>query len=234
MGGYNNAKVHNIFQNNEDKWLFDHTWNGKAEAVVTIRLPENSGRIVRYDLRSEGEEYPNRSLKDWTLEGSPDGVNWQVLDEQVDSPRIPDNWERGLWYGEKLHGHSYALADYAVDSTTDAATIPVGSTVEIAPGAKLTVRSAMTISGLRLNVDATENAVVDGLNMAPNGKLYLVGEAETLAVPCALPLTIRNLGAVQDWTVYYNGVRAKLAFRPAEGEGTSTIVARRGLCVIIR
>ena len=233
-GGYNDAWVYNIFQNNDDKWLFDHSWNGFAEAVVTIRLPENSGRIVRYDLRSEGECYPERSLKNWTLEGSPDGVNWQTLDEQVDSARIPDNWERGLWYGQTLHGHSYALADYAVDSTTDEATIPAGSTVEIAPGAKLTVRTAMTISGLRLDVDATENAVVDGLNMAPNGKLYLVGEAETLTVPCVLPLTIGNLGAVQDWTVYYNGVRAKLAFRPAEGAGTSTVVDRLGLCVIVR
>jgi alpha-L-fucosidase 2 len=60
------------------KWCFEH---GGRPVQWQIELPENA-RPTGYSLTS-AEDVPERDPQQWKLEGSRDGVNWTVLDEQA-------------------------------------------------------------------------------------------------------------------------------------------------------
>jgi alpha-L-fucosidase 2 len=64
--------------NPKTKWCFEH---GGKPVQWQIELPENA-RPTAYHLTS-AEDVPERDPSQWKLEGSRDGVNWTLLDEQT-------------------------------------------------------------------------------------------------------------------------------------------------------
>ncbi len=63
--------------NKDTKWCFEHL--GKP-IVWTCTLP--AGKVVDTYSLTSAEDVPARDPRSWTLEGSPDGKTWKILDQQ--------------------------------------------------------------------------------------------------------------------------------------------------------
>ncbi len=70
--------VSNLIDGTTDtKWL---AWTPTATATITLSEPTS---ITHYAL-SSANDFDNRDPKDWTLQGSADGVSWTDIDKQTD------------------------------------------------------------------------------------------------------------------------------------------------------
>jgi len=82
--GFANETYVNLFDNDENtKWC-----NGDAYSYVVWKMPEAvavNGYIIT--TANDNAEYPGRNPSSWTLSGSTDGENWEVLDE-VDNDTV--------------------------------------------------------------------------------------------------------------------------------------------------
>ncbi len=52
---------------------------------VTLEFEEE--KVVSFYQLTSGNDAPDRDPRDWQIEGSNDGENWEVLDERVDQKR---------------------------------------------------------------------------------------------------------------------------------------------------
>lgn len=228
-GHWNLDSFGNIFKDDDSKVC---TWpvNG---AFVTFRLPDGAKPVSSYNLRSGNDDsvYQGRSVRSWTLEGSNDGENWVAVDAQTRANMTADN----AWYNATAYGL------VVCDSTVTTPVIPFASCVDIDSGAALKVCTGMTLSKLRLDLDAQEPLpLIDGFIPAAGGELYLTSETTPVLeeVHVALPLALTRLGAAApagSWAVYLNGVRLRnYRFVPAEGAGASQLQRLDGFQVLVR
>lgn len=240
---YNNS-WNDVFRDNDTKWCGGNgnggpgnTSVGDGTFTITLRLADQANEVVAYNFRTGGDDksYPERSLRGWTLYGSADGENWTQLDSQRGFPPVGKN---NTWYND---GCAFPCAYPApgANLATDR-TIPAASVVEVAPGARLKVDTAMTLSAIRLDFDyaGAENPCFDGLKMADKGALYLTSsrtaaEILTSEVIDGVPLHLSNLGTAARWTVYVNGRRTPYSLVPVEGDGTSYLKKEQGLVVLL-
>jgi hypothetical protein len=168
-----------LFKDNYDKWCFANQNGGPGNAdagdgtyTLVMRLKDDAKEVVSYNFRSGGddEKYHDRSLRGWILYGSENGTDWFVLDEREGFPNVAKN---NAWYNG---GAAFPCRYFSRTNDRDY-TIPAGSVVEVARGARLGVYTAMTISALRVALDGEgASPVVDGLNMASSGALYLTSD----------------------------------------------------------
>ncbi len=238
MDYHNYSSVsYNIFRDNYDKWCFANQNGGVGNATVgdgtytlIMRLKDEAEEVVSYNFRSAGDDYDYkaRSLRGWILYGSENGTDWFVLDERKNFPNVGEN---NVWYNG---GAAFPCRNFIRTNDRDY-TIPYGSVVEVARGARLGVYTAMTISALRIALDGEgASPVVDGLNMASAGALYLTSEADVdLVTGYQLPINLKNLGARSNWPVYLNGKRTNFIFHAVEGDGASYL-KKSGMRLIVR
>ncbi|WP_434362380.1 glycoside hydrolase N-terminal domain-containing protein [Parasalinivibrio latis] len=59
------------------KWISSR---GDNSPVITMLLPQAKAKAVRYYALTSGNDVPSRDPKSWTLEGSDNGRDWEVLD----------------------------------------------------------------------------------------------------------------------------------------------------------
>jgi hypothetical protein len=226
-----------LFKDNYDKWCFANQNGGPGNAdagdgtyTLVMRLKDDAKEVVSYNFRSGGDDakYHDRSLRGWILYGSENGTDWFVLDEREGFPNVAKN---NAWYNG---GAAFPCRYFSRTNDRDY-TIPAGSVVEVARGARLGVYTAMTISALRVALDGEgASPVVDGLNMASSGALYLTSDdSVSLAVGYQLPINLKNLGPRSNWPVYLNGKRTTFVFHAVEGDGTSYL-KKSGMILVVR
>ena len=188
--------------------------NESTYRVVVMRLTNSTPEITSYNICT-ANDVPDRDPITWTLESSPDGVNWITVDTRADIAS-PSGYL--VWYN---NGAAYTLAGRAVvDGDTDS--IPNSSVVEIRSGATLSVTNGLDVIGA-LRVDMTSAGTLTKLTAQTNGTLYLVnvsGLPKTWTIPLAIT-TVTNPSALKSWTIYANGVQLqgyKLAYNAATGK----------------
>ena len=217
-------------------------FGGAKDGQIVFRLRDNAAPIVWYDVMSGGDDDTwGRRLTGFKLESSVDGETWQTVSEVnvTDRTRTSKTWYSGTSCGYLV---------YHFTGTTADATIPAASTVEVRPGATLTVETSMTISSLRLDLDVDANAaspVIEGLHPTANGKLYIVtadaGTLNSIAARRDIPvrLDLRSLSPdakspLRHWNCYINGKRTAYHLSPQEGTDQSKLVWGSGLFIIVR
>ncbi len=86
--GHGNENVDKIIDNDPNtKYL---TFQSTAWVIWQMERPFAA---TRYTLTSANDD-PSRDPKNWTIEGSNDGVNWTVLDSQSNFPQFPQRRHR--------------------------------------------------------------------------------------------------------------------------------------------
>lgn len=187
--------------------------------VMTFRIPENGREVAGYDLWARRYSSYLYHPRDWTLETSPDGTHWALVDSQTNQ-RATDNGGtgNGRWY--HWGGNSSAANDnanpYRIVAYRMGGGIPDSAEVKVMAGATL---DASLVSGgqmvSRLTVDCTAGGgTLRGVALAANGTLNLVNiPAGTKLSDYVVPIsfaTVANTGNANSWTVLVNGVSSDI------------------------
>lgn len=182
--------------------------------TLVFRLPLTAGRTVGYNFNKGYAVSPT----DWTLETSPDGKTWQLVDERKNVV-TPANAE---WYNG------------GTDWPVNAGDMPGGA--GIAATTPVQVKSGATFDGSGVGTDGQELAalVVDyaelgvgtlkGVRLATTGTLDVVNVPEdTRLGGFEVPLAFLGGAFPSDfagWTVRVNGQPSKCSLTGANGKLT--------------
>jgi autotransporter-associated beta strand protein len=211
MGSYQTYGVRNddkLFDGDSDSQWTVNTVGFLPHTPIRLvmRLAEDTPPITGYDL----QYWPaaaDRFLSGWSVEGSRDGVTWDLLDSVMDYQPVPPAGMGGTvkwWYstGTVTPGNGFAIADGVVTQALLAADVRVG----VSDGAELAVLGGTeTLSALAIDYDAG-GGTVRGVTLAPNGRLDVTGTTMR-GLNLVLPLTIPELGnpgALASWSLYIN------------------------------
>ena len=169
---------------------------------LTMRLPEGSPKVVKYDLCDL--HGGNRSINAWKLEGSVDGTTWVQLDERRGMTPQANKWFSD---GTALTATQFDKGSpqgFTIASAPDGATsLADTSSIEVASGAVLRAvgDAPVTISSLTLGAS---NGTLSGFALAETGVVNVPAKARAL-----YPITLTGLsglGNLKNWTVKLNGV----------------------------
>ena len=182
--------------------------------TIVMRLTNNTPEITSYNICT-ANDVADRDPVTWSLECSPDGAAWTMVDARAD---IASPTGFLVWYN---NGAAYTLTSRAViDGDTDS--IPNNSVVEIRSGATLSVSNGSDVIGA-LRVDMLSAGTLTKLTAKTNGALYLVnvtGRPSSWTIPLAIT-SVTNPGTLKSWTVYANGVKLNgysLTYNAATGK----------------
>ena len=204
-------------------------------AVSTVmRLADDTPPITGYDL-----QYWNygtvRYLSGWSVEGSRDGISWDLLDSVSDyDPIPPAEVGTGRWWystGTESPTNDFPIADGALTNAQLLAGVPVS----VATGAELSVLGGVEpFSYLSVDCDAG-GGTIDGLFIAESGRFDFTGSIQ--GGNFVVPLTIENFSnpeRLADWDVYINGeLMNGLALSWDESSSTLSVSAL-GTIIIVR
>ena len=212
--------------NGEPSISDDTTW-----VSVVMHLTNTTARAKTFDVAQRGDAAPYR-YKTFSMEGSLDGVHWDVLTNVTTSATV-SKW---------TFANSSVSSDNAAVHTGGCpiAGRPEGtanalegvSSISVASGARLVAQGAATIPGLV--VDANGAGSVEGFAFAENGVLTVFNMPKSGGV---LPGTYVNCTGIENigsWTLY-NGDknRESTGFIATASNGTIRLVPL-GTAVIVR
>lgn len=232
-----------LFTGAESSYLqVDGTESGDSLAAfaITFRLLEGQAAACSYAFASYGSKIPTS----WTVETSPDGVNWAVADSREDAYKTYTSWTPsyagfcywyldGRWGG--LAGLPFALA---ANEKTDAVTID-GATLRADADATLDV-SAASGTPAGIEVDATTpGGTIVGMPSVRDGTLRIVnlpdGQSRASLAKVTNLVTLTGDLTADDlatWNVTVNGKATRMGVK-MDAEGHVGVTAP-GLAVIIR
>jgi autotransporter-associated beta strand protein len=169
-----------------------------------IRMPENAPDITSYDFNMGVHSSHVRAPQSWMLEGSVDGIKWDVLHEVHPSEYVRESktWMfDGGAFAQSQKRFGFPIASKPNVDVVDAFKNLNG--VGVAQGATLSSNLDLEIDGLHLNL--TSNGTLDGFSLAESGTVYL-DSAPTSAV--SIPVDFQNVTGIDTatkWNVNING-----------------------------
>ena len=198
--------------------------------VFYFRMPAATPRVHGYNFIAGNDSGGARNPVTWTFEGSSDGVNWTVLDEQTNAATPSGNTKRNATTGEVTPvyfngGVPYATANAGDPAADDAFPFGPDAAVAVAADATLDFGSAkMTLTHLAVDAAAC-GGTLTRFTPAPDGVLDLtldgsvrdfVGERGVTLLAVPEIAARRNLVS---WRVRVNGVPdGRLAVRWSNGK----------------
>jgi len=166
--------------------------NPATHCPIVMRLTNGAPEIASYDLcaaRGTNDNYFGRSPTAYSLEGSVDGIGWDLLDENNAAEIPPKN---GSWYCDSATFTNGAVrSGFPVRGHSLGGGMPFRnvSSVSVAPGAKLVADGDVILKGL--TVDATAGAgMIDGFSFAASGTLNIVNLPDSPSV--TIPIQVTN------------------------------------------
>lgn len=214
---------------------------------VVVRLAEDTPDIVSYDLATPNDTSTYMNSTDklpscWTLEGSPDGVFFDLLDKR-DDVTPPSAW--GQWYSDKTAFAKGAVRKYVATDES-----PKGYPISVAraprsEAALANVRSVSVSAGAvlrfegnvaplsKLKLDAAGGGTLDGVSFADAGILEIENAADG---EFSVPITFANTsdaGKLSGWRLTLNG-RDVSGRRTVSVSGGRICVHQRGFRMIFR
>ena len=178
----------------------------------TMRVADDAKPVTFYDIMSQQGGNYVREPKDWMLEASYDGRNWDVVDEKT-GLGVSSSGKR--WYSSGNTDFDAAHPGYPIASA------PAGVTTEIGPVtiAGGTLKAAAQVEVSSLTVDAAAGGAASGLSFASGGVLDIVN-APAGANEFNVPVALSNYeGSLSRWTLRINGVETTSKTVTITGDG---------------
>ena len=209
---------------------------------IAVRLPKNAKSVMRYDLRAAGS-YPNGSSstsripRSWRLEGSVDGVNWDVLHEVISNTydKVVTGGSNHWFSDNKVDtkhdpSGSYGPLETALDGLLRPTAV---ASVSAAEGATLESTEPLAANGLAYD-GAKGGGTIDGFAFSANATLDLSNVALTGEWPLHLPITLKNSTGYADreWDVSVDGTSKRGLYATVSENGID--VWKRGAVLIVR
>lgn len=201
---------------------------------VYFRLPADAKPICRYDILSTYAASPSvatsdngtngREIKSWSLEGSVNGIDWQMLHDVVkDSAPVT---EKNQWYAGNT-SMSEGPAGFPIDAVDlDASVASVGAaagaTVECAAG-------EMEVSKIRID-HAAGCGTLRGLKIAESGVVEVVNEIKGEEMPAYVLDKVEGADALRNWSVTIDGKPSR--WRVRRTANGFTVVAPGFTCIV--
>ena len=159
---------------------------------VVARLPEGSDPVVSYDIGVRFDASHNYGIKaptDWSIEGSADGVHWQLLAEESNWPTNTQTAKYWLHSGKAFYSKANTNPwPLATPYEVTPASFPQGvDSILIATNATLT--AARTVETRKIVVEAAGGGAVSGFKLADDGVIDVVGVPAKGAFEVALDLS---------------------------------------------
>ncbi len=201
---YSPAKV--VVETNDTTWL-----------TLVVRLRGDSDPIVKYDMISALSDSNKPSLstpRSWDLYGSPDGVNWTLIDSQSDFKkyRASENYwlsDQSAYSNDSPTGFAFSSTEAATSEHVKMSSV---SSVSVSAGAKLVSDKAVPANAIEF--DAGEGAgTIDGFSFPAEGVLELKGCGSALAENVNIPLCFTNctdVANISGWALSMDGKPIKL------------------------
>lgn len=205
---------------------FNHTFgeywydtNGKITAndgasidalVITFRLADDAAPATQYSYSTvSNENWPDT----WTMESSPDGVTWTVVDSRANVHQ-GTRWNKETswyaWWTDKRWGNFKGLpfTFNMANEPAPAASVD-GAKVEVSAGATLDL-TGTTGNIAAITIDCANGAGrIIALNCGDTGTVYLKNTASlSLKSPIMETPSIANSN-IRSWKVYFDGVEKK-------------------------
>ena len=170
----------------------------------TFRIADDAKPVAYYDLMTNTGGNNNREPKDWMLEASCDGRNWDVIDTQTDQG-VASSGQR--WYSSGSTDFDAEHPGYPITSSPTGVTTEIGS-VTIAGG---TLDFVSPIAVSNLTVDASSSGgVLKGVTFASSGVLDVVNAcfpegSRYLELPLT-PSGCSEVSEISDWALKLGGI----------------------------
>ena len=207
------------------------TWN-----PIVMRRAANAAEAVSYDLSTRyGTNNTNAKYAPtvWSLEGSVDGVTWDMLHEMADATDANEKLHlragNGYFYGAGTTdaSNSNANGQPIAGSTNRCVNVMAGFTsVSVAAGAVLEAGTGgQEISALSL--DTAGGGEINGFSFASSGTLdvSLDGRKGAVMLPTIFGGTTTNLANLGNWTLRVDGAECRSKCIVVQG-GRVSIVPR--------
>lgn len=244
--GYDTGSLGKLFDGKTDSgtvacWMNEaHTsHNGRGQTLV-MRLADGATAPAFYDVAmyAHGSSNNDRAPKAWTLEGSADGIHWDIVHTVTDCGN-PMTGKR-MWCGAKReytgdanepdgrHSDGYALATPKESVFTVLDSV---SSVSVSAGATLKAEGESVVLD-KLTIDAADAGTVEGFAFAANGIVEIINAPAHGEVQ--LPIAFENvtgLSNLRNWTCSLNGEQTK---RPLCVKDGKLILQEFGLMLIVR
>ena len=210
--------------------------NSSTWRTLTIRPPQNAGRVAGYDLCTPywgWEAYPVA----WTVQSSADGTNWRTVSDvpSLQGTAAQNKWRSG---GKFADGPSrfftftnYVTRGISTDIGSFSATLASGTALDVSA-----VTNGYALSSLALDAESLVEPTITGARFSPAGKLDISAPAgsnlEGLVVPLHL-VDCENVEALSSWTPWCNGVKSGLVPK-YDATIRGLIFSRRGTIMVFR
>ena len=179
----------------------------------TMRLANGSETVRYYDVKSHqgfvDGQMNTRELKQWMLEGSVDGRDWRILDEQsFTSNPVSGNSSSKRWYSCDQTGHDASHKGYLVGNPP-VRNIAVGS-VSVASGA--TLEADMPVEIGKIAIDAAGGGTLKNFTLASDNGMIEYGGTLTPGASMFVPMTftdVSGLENIRNWVVIADGVPSR-------------------------
>ncbi len=207
---------------------------------ILMRLPDGSKPAKYYDVCiNQGVSQTSnwkQNPKAWLLEGSADGIHWDVLHSMADAtpPTETVSWcfsgykyydSRTKKYSEP-NENAQEIAQYPSCRASSAFT----NAVSVASGATLKAIGEVVLSSIR--IDAANAGTIDGFSLAESGELEIANLGSDGAVEGVF-LNATDLGNLKKWTLSVNGGGSGGKMLVVNSNGTLKVVPR-GIVFSIR
>ena len=235
---HNTSNVANLFDGQLDTWVFFKDTNAEFWPTniaantwrsLVFRLPTDAtAPVAKYQLTSPWQNAKTRTVAAWSLESSPDGVNWSMLDDRLTtktSEEKTDYVDGPFVFTNTVKGVAAAIS------------FPATANLSVASGASVDFKAtACTIPGLAVDMSAYAggSATISGFQPLADGQRIELTNV-TGAAPYALPILFDGLadGKYGNWTASVDGASESNWQMKVRG-GVASIGPVPGLILLFR
>lgn len=218
--------------NGPDNWRGIDLTDRKNWVPITLRIKQNQS-VGSYSL-SGSQYHPYACVKSWLLESSPDGVNWQVMDER-EQQTVSTSDELAADNGFFNHQIEYRFQNVTMEKAVGLAE---NASIRVDKGATLDMSRVVedpVVAELTIDV-ANGGGTINKIVPAATGVLNLVNAtAEDTKGLFSVPMTLLNAKSLENfagWTVTVNG-KAKPNWGVSYADGAFHF-SKPGMTVIVR
>ena len=213
---------------------------------LVMRLTNGAPEVASYDyctVYASNAGYGDRAPGSYLLEGSVDGLHWDVLDDldADDIPRTTASWYY-TWSNIKLASGIKAMTagtgDYvhgrpiASRSTKVWSVLPTPVSVRVATGASLEADGCEPEIN-RLQLDAAGGGSLKGFRLAQNGTLEVTNVEGRGTVNIPVDFGVAGLDNLANWTLSVNDGAVRVKYRVAASANAITL-NRPGTTILLR
>lgn len=230
------SNVANLFDGQLGTWIFfkdtnaefwptniaNNTWR-----TFVFRLPADvTAPVAKFQLTSPHQNANTRTVAAWSLESSPDGVNWQMLDDRLARTPSTENTDYG----------PFSFTNTVKGVATNIS-FPTTANLSVASGASVDFKATVcTVPGLAVDMSAYAggSATISGFQPLADGQRIELTNV-TGAAPYALPILFDGLadGKYGNWTASVDGASESNWQMKVRG-GVASIGPVPGLILLFR